>query len=188
MLVGTLRTNISMSSRSSWSDAWIKCSRKRCDQKVSTFTITNPLVLSSQLKRLLGTFARGKYKLRLSVVIKRGNFANSGQSFYRSAHRNNDIFDEVFIVWKGNLSFIKKKKMLLICWVSGRRTMAKKASPFFTEVDNSVISDKLRVERWLFFGKKSCPYMWLKCPYLVFENPGPQVKDIDTIADRISAF
>ena len=30
--------------------------------------------------------------------------------------------------------------------------------------------------------------MWLKCPYLVFENPGSQVKDIDTIADRISAF
>ena len=121
-------------------------------------------------------------------MFKRGDFAILGQSLYRSAHRNNDIFDEVFIVWKGNLSFIKKKKMLLICWVSGRRTMAKKTSPFFTEVDNSVISDKLRAERWLFFGKKSCPYMWLKCPYLVFENPGSQVKDIDTIADRISAF
>ena len=30
--------------------------------------------------------------------------------------------------------------------------------------------------------------MWLKCPYLVFENPGPQENDIDTIADMISAF
>ena len=30
--------------------------------------------------------------------------------------------------------------------------------------------------------------MWLKGPYLIFENPGPQEKDIDTIADRIIAF